>query len=90
LTFRQLVHGRCVDTYTSMVENAAVKSFGDEGQPAKSLNLVDLPGHERLRVAGLQVGARDQFLKLSALEQDGGGGQRPLVGDQLGEFSPFT
>lgn len=53
--FSQLVHGRCVDTYTSMVENCDVKSFsvGDGSKSAKTVQLVDLPGHERLRVAGL-------------------------------------
>ena len=53
--FSQLVHGRSVDTYTSMVENSTTKSFSTESGASKSVQLVDLPGHERLRVAGLEV-----------------------------------
>ena len=54
--FSQLVHGRSVDTYTSMVENSTTKSFSTgNGASSKSVQLVDLPGHERLRVAGLEV-----------------------------------
>ena len=55
--FSQLVHGRCVDTYTSMVENCDVKSISsDDGSKSpKTVQLVDLPGHDRLRVAGIQV-----------------------------------
>ena len=55
--FSQLVHGRCVDTYTSMVENSDVKSIAsDDGSKSpKTVQLVDLPGHDRLRVAGILV-----------------------------------
>lgn len=54
--FSQLVHGRCVDTYTSMVENSDVKSIvcEDGSKSPKTVTLVDLPGHDRLRVAGIQ------------------------------------
>jgi signal recognition particle receptor subunit beta len=44
-----------------MVENISVKSFANEdGSKAnKSIQLVDLPGHERLRVAGLLVSLKN-------------------------------
>ena len=39
-----------------MTENVKTKSFSDEaGSSSKTVQLVDLPGHERLRVAGLLV-----------------------------------
>ena len=41
----QLVVGKPVETYTSMVHN--VFSWEVEGKP--NLNLVDVPGHERIR-----------------------------------------
>ncbi len=54
-----------MDTYTSMVENVSVKSFAadeDGSKASKSIQLVDLPGHERLRVAGLLVSLKNEML----------------------------
>ena len=61
LLFGQLLHGKPIETYTSMIENVG-KYFGtyetdDESSSNvalhKPLDLCDLPGHDRLREAAL-------------------------------------
>lgn len=43
--FSQLIQGKPVETYTSMKENTGVLNVAGK----KAVNLVDVPGHERLR-----------------------------------------
>ena len=48
LMFSQLIHGKPIETFTSMQENLGVYDL-----PSKTYEMVDLPGHERLRYAAL-------------------------------------
>lgn len=52
LLFSQLVHGKQVETYTSMQENIGILDLSEARK--KPVDVLDLPGHERLRLRCLE------------------------------------
>ena len=52
LLFSQLVHGKQIDTYTSMQENFGILDLAESRK--KPVDVLDLPGHERLRLRCLE------------------------------------
>ena len=54
LLFNQLVHSKPTETFTSMIENVGQYTGGQEiDSHHKTLNMYDLPGHDRLRYSAL-------------------------------------